>query len=108
MIWAITQAGNEADAADWSSLDLDLPAGNLLQKWDLKCQICAEAITAKGLRKTWNKNMQRGGSWFDRRLINFALLGLRDYKSGSVNSAILSMIRGTGMLFLVMPSRKLP
>ena len=51
MIWAITQAGNEADTADWSSLDLDLPAGNLLQKWDLKCQICAEAITAKGLRK---------------------------------------------------------
>ena len=51
MVWAIMHAGNEADEGDWSSLDLTLPTEDSLQKWDLKCQICAEAITAKGLRK---------------------------------------------------------
>ena len=51
MVWAILHDVEEADEGNWSTLNLSLPAEDTLQKWDLKCQICAEAVTAKGLRK---------------------------------------------------------
>ena len=61
MVRALMHAGNEADDGVWSTLDLALPAEASLQKWDLKCQICAEAVTAKGLRKHME---QKHATWW--------------------------------------------
>ena len=51
MVRAITESTEEATSNLDEGLDMSLPAGDMLKKWSLECQICREPCTARGLRK---------------------------------------------------------
>ena len=61
MVWVMQHDDASLQVRDEREIDLSLPDGSQLRKWELKCQICEVKVTARGLRK--HMTQKHGELW---------------------------------------------